>query len=408
MKHFLKNNRLHQIFFGALLLALALGQLQRVQLTESVALYIHDLVIISWLSAAAAQHFFHRPTTALRAYNLTALAKQIRHSPSIWLLGWLLLTTIIGAVLDSSIVPLLYLGRLCSYLALLLFLAHSGVISNDWLRRASIWLGLSWLTLGFLQLALIPDLRSLRWLGFDDHYYRLASTFFDPNFAGVSFILTLVFLLTFFSWRRFDWRVLLASSALMIGIAATYSRASYLSVAAALALYVALNRTARALHLGLLSTAVILGILSWWLLPKPGGEGVDLTRTTSITARTSASSTELQSLQPEHLLLGRGLYTSNNTYSLHREQILPNHARVPDNFFLMLLVAGGVPAVLLGLAAIGEWIRSIWSWQPPALAAFGALLLHAQFNNSILEPFLFLFFGVGVVALYRTNVTKRS
>lgn len=47
---------------------------------------------------------------------------------------------------------------------------------------------------GFIQYFFYSNLRNLYYLGWDDHMYRMFSTFLDPNFAGAFLVLYLIFL----------------------------------------------------------------------------------------------------------------------------------------------------------------------------------------------------------------------
>ena len=49
--------------------------------------------------------------------------------------------------------------------------------------------------LGFIQLMFYPALRNLYYLGWDEHLYRMFSTFLDPNFAGAFFVLFTLFVI---------------------------------------------------------------------------------------------------------------------------------------------------------------------------------------------------------------------
>ena len=54
--------------------------------------------------------------------------------------------------------------------------------------------GLGLAVLGLLQFIFLPDMQFLAKSGWDPHYYRIVSTFLDPNFAGAYFALTLLLL----------------------------------------------------------------------------------------------------------------------------------------------------------------------------------------------------------------------
>jgi len=83
--------------------------------------------------------------------------------------------------------------------------------------------------LGWMQLILLPDLTSLKFLGWDDHKYRLVSTLLDPGFTGI--ILVLGFLAAISKYFKEKSKLsLLLSALLVLTVVFTYSRASYLGL----------------------------------------------------------------------------------------------------------------------------------------------------------------------------------
>ncbi len=62
--------------------------------------------------------------------------------------------------------------------------------------------GLFMLVAGILQYLFYSNLRNLYYLGWDNHLYRLFSTFFDPNFAGAFMVLLFLFFCTLFIQTR--------------------------------------------------------------------------------------------------------------------------------------------------------------------------------------------------------------
>ncbi len=94
--------------------------------------------------------------------------------------------------------------------------------------------GISILGIGYIQYLLYPSLRNLYYLGWDEHLYRMFSSFLDPNFAGIFFAL-LFFFLTYMTVKNLKdkkrkktlfFLVLLTSTT--VGIFLTYSRSALL------------------------------------------------------------------------------------------------------------------------------------------------------------------------------------
>src|SRR6185437_11025316 len=54
--------------------------------------------------------------------------------------------------------------------------------------------GLILVLIGYIQFFFYPNLRNLYYLGWDEHLYRMFSSFLDPNFAGTFFVLYLIFI----------------------------------------------------------------------------------------------------------------------------------------------------------------------------------------------------------------------
>ncbi|MBI2011859.1 O-antigen ligase family protein [Candidatus Daviesbacteria bacterium] len=89
---------------------------------------------------------------------------------------------------------------------------------------------------GFLQLIFYPDFKYLEYLGYDPHKNRLASTFLDPNFAGIYIAISLF--LTFFLFKLKKKIIYLFLIIFFsVGIFLTFSRSAYLMTFLGLAIY---------------------------------------------------------------------------------------------------------------------------------------------------------------------------
>ena len=152
------------------------------------------------------------------------------------------------------------------------------------------------------------------------------------------------------------------------------------------------------------------------LVPKPGGEGVDLARTSSIDARSLTIQQEIRLLNPKTLVIGNGLFSernslsnlSNNSSNLDRklnQDFVPSHSRMPDNFFVNILLSTGIFGTILMVLIVIKWIIKIITIDPELGAAILAVLIHSQFNNSIFQPFVLLIL-LGGIASIKTKTSK--
>ncbi|MEK7622675.1 MAG: O-antigen ligase family protein [Patescibacteria group bacterium] len=334
----------NKILIPLLFLTLALGQLQRL---PGGLIYAHDLIIILLLLLNYSQLKFSRP----------------------WLI--FVLSAIFSLFLAAFKLPFpnillasLYLFRFISYTALI-----SLSINWQWL----LYLSTSIAGLGLVQYAFIPDTRFLAQLGWDDHYYRLISVLFDPNFTGLILVLGLI--LIYFNRPRSWWLYAIHLLALLL----TYSRSSYLALLAA-GLYLAIvNKKLKFFLLGFSALCLVL-----FLLPRPGGDGVKLERTFSIIQRWENYQAGFKLWQQP--IFGLGF----NTLRYYNQDYLSHASAGQDSSLLFVAVTTG----LVGLTAYLFWLKSIFSRSLVLKVSLVAILIHSLFQNSLFYPWVLIWFTV--------------
>jgi hypothetical protein len=385
--------RLFELMFLVFAASFALGHLQRVELGNLGSVYFHDLVILVWLLGSITL----LETRMIVASGVNSFFTRLKvhkfWKPLVFFVGWAFLGIAIHTLTAGDIQPWLYLFRIVVYIAF--------GLSTVWLLPAGeqvyFWLFPSVLMtfLALLQYIFLPDLRFLTVLGWDDHYFRLAGTLFDPQFTGMIMVLIVAFALASPPKKEFFWLPKLALILAMPAIILTYSRSTYLALLILVTIGL-LGRGIKPKHLLILGVLLFFGLQIFLLAPKPGGLGVNLLRTETIQARIENSQRSLSTMLPHHWLIGRGLFAP-----------LPNsehsQAKFPDNLLVMMLTATGIPGLFAFfilavrsaglLAAKNKWL----------LAAFLALLTHSQFNNTLLQPFIFLFSIGGFASLFSTK-----
>ena len=210
--------------------------------------------------------------------------------------------------------------------------------------------------LSISQYIFFPDATDLKMLGFDDHYYRLIGSLFDPNYTGE--ILVMIGLFAIATNKH------LLSVLILPIIAVTYSRASYMAYLFGLLLI--LIRSKKKILLLLL----LLIPLSIWISPRPWGEGVNLLRTFSIYSRIDSWMNGL-SLFAQRPIAGWGFNTLSDI----------NGQRIGiDNSYIFTLATTGligfISYVILLIKSLKQISKSLLFI--PVLT----ILFHSFFNNS--------------------------
>lgn len=292
-----------------------------------------------------------------------------------------------------------YLLRLTSYILLIIPLMN--LLSNQkrFLILELIFSGFIFVFFGYIQYFYYPSLRNLYYLGWDEHLYRLFSTFLDPNFAG-GFIVLIIFLYSFFFFNYFynagiKLRILFIAGYLFLvpSLLLTYSRSSFISFIVAFIIFLMLIDKKR-----LLLVFFLAFLLSFIFLPKNlGGEGVKLLRTASITARLNEYQNAL-AIFSQNSVLGIG-YNSLRFVSLEygflsRKDFLSSHAGsgVPNSFLLILVTSG-----MVGFFVFVDFIFNILKriliimknkkFTPLSFSVFSsfiAILISSLFENTLL------------------------
>jgi hypothetical protein len=342
----------------SLILSLGFGQLLRFDVV-GIPLYIHDVCVFSVLILNAGSILKRKDFARLRGIKLICLGLAV---------GWLRALTLFP--LASLAVPFLYTVRIVAYLTLYSLLHKKHIlnlmgVTTDF-KKIFIVSGLVTVAIGILQYILLPDMRWAQYLGWDDHLGRLTLPHYDPTFTGIMLSLFLIFTVNAKSWY--------AASLTVPAILLTYSRSVWLALMMTLFIYI----PNRVLKIG----AILLLVISIFLLPRTFGEGTNLARTFSITSRFSTDMQILHDLKWD-LLIGRGY----NTFAINQisEKGYPNHAAGPNNSYFMILSTMGIMGAVGWYMFLTDLCTS--SRFKPAIVF---ILIASLFNNILFYPFVIL------------------
>lgn len=358
-------------------LQLSIPQAHTFLQTMIAGLYLHDLFVALFVSIWMA--------TKLNSSHVSQIKQfMTKHRWLVSACALILFGFLRSVFADGSVLPLFYALRIIAYVSFALIVARQLSDRTSFVQVIVLSLT-SMMYLAALQYLLLPDVRYLSALGWDDHYYRAVGTSLDPNFTGSFAIMSLWLMLGYrhlFS-RFFTFFTLLLSVGVLT---ATFSRASYLAlfVSGAYILWRLRNSLPKVVLTASLAVVACGVLVIFLLLPKPGGEGVNLLRTTSIVARLDNSISPILNMSSVELIFGRGFYRS-----LHNSA----DPWVPDNLIVLIITGTGVLGIIVVIQLwrlyghyfkSNIWLGTIWV----------AVLTHAQFNNTLLEPFHLLYLGL--------------
>jgi O-antigen ligase len=252
---------------------------------------------------------------------------------------------------------------------------------------------------GWIQYFLFPDLRALKTLGWDDHYFRLVSTYLDPAFTGILLVLTeiLVIIKTSLSLRderntkvNFGLNIFL-----IITILFTYSRSSYLALLITIIILFIKFKKKFILILGILFVLLIP------ILPNPGGEGVNLKRTSSVVYKflNYNQSFDLIKKSP---LFGIGY---NNICVSTTGNIKSHACSGLDNSILFIIATTGIVGLIvfvhLMISIINATELDLYGWG--LVTSFIAIFIHGMFTETFFYSFI-----LGWIAILIGITRKRS
>jgi len=311
----------------------------------------------------------------------------------------------VGELMISS----LYLLRFAIYFGFFLALIDLAKSSEKFLNYL-LAIGASFGLFGALQLILWPNLKALEAIGWDPHFYRLTSTFLDPNFAGLILVFTFLISLASFLKKR-EWKFFFLAMFLFICVFLTQSRSSLLALFFGISIFCFFKLNLKAILL-----AVIVLAVGASLVPKPAGEGGKFLRTYSINARMVGYSNAIEVIK-DNLLFGVGFntyrYIQRDYGFLDKTSWKENNAGAGiDSSLLLVLATTGIIGLIAFLWQGVFFIKLAWKRKTSDegiifLSSAGALLIHSLFVNSMFYPWIMGWMAVLLAGTAQIKESKR-
>lgn len=285
----------------------------------------------------------------------------------------------------ESFSSFMYLVRYALYVSVYFWIKDLNIQLKKTISSLMIFSGFIILLVGFVQYFLYPDLRNLYYLGWDEHLYRMFSTFLDPNFLGSFLVLYLFFVL-----RTKDIKINFKIILIIltgIGIFLTFSRSAYGMLLSVGLIYGFLTNK-RKMFIVVSIFFIILGLVIVKVSNK--SEGTNLFRTASNTARIKSMQNALIIFKDRPFF---GVGFNSYRYAQRKYGFIDDNKKFvhsgagTDNAFLFILATTGV----IGFLGFSYLLYSIFKFSFSdyfLFSSFVGLILNSLFINSFFYPFM--------------------
>ena len=253
---------------------------------------------------------------------------------------------------------------------------------------------------GWIQFFWFSDIKPFFVWGWDIHLFRLVGTFLDPTFLGLIIVfglLTTIIRIIVVKEKR---KYIAISLFLLISLAFTYSRASYLALFAGLFVIAWYKKFIKKAIIFIL---VFAGLL--FLLPTSKNHSIELLRSFSALARIENYQVTLK-IFSKSPIFGIGYDNMCIAYQKYvGAQSFDSHScSGSDSSLLFILATTGILGIISFIYMIIGISRSLKTGTNLLLlsSSFFALIVHSLFSNSLFYPWVM---GYMVILL---GVTLRS
>lgn len=256
------------------------------------------------------------------------------------------------------------------------------------------------IAIGYIQFIFYDNLKNLIYLGWDEHLYRLFSSFLDPNFAGTFLVISLIFL----TYKTIEYIktkesikiyfILILTFFNFLAIYLTYSRSAIIMLFISVITFLILTK--RKILLPILLIPLIAFI---FISPKSfQTEGTNLLRIASGEARIQSASIALDIIS-KHPVLGVGFnayrYAQNKYANLTDAKWETTHSGAgTDNSFLFVLATTGIVGfsayiyLIYRIFRLGKINLNKSSFSPVLIAVLAGVLVNSLFINSLFYVYI--------------------
>lgn len=368
-------------FFFLFSAAFSFGQVARFQFGNNIAITFLDIVV-------GAIFLLY---TVSRFKSITKNISPQKKALSLFIIACIfsILANLSSYKTEEIFVAFLYLVRWVAYASLFFAVAGFSQKLRSLVANFMVGSGFSILVAGYIQYFLYPSLRNLYYLGWDEHLYRMFSTFLDPNFAGSFFVLYAIFIFHHFlnNDKRHKW-IFFALSILSIGaVFLTFSRSAIIMLFVSSFIFLSMKFSKR-IAFTIIAAFVLVPLLFSNILKS---EGTNLFRTASSISRIESQQNAIKIIA-NNPFLGIGFnayrYAQERYGFIKKESAFFDHSGAgTDNSYLFVLATTGIVGFF---AYINLWRVLLLPNKRDVLviASIGGLFMNAFFLNSLFYPML--------------------
>lgn len=285
---------------------------------------------------------------------------------------------------NQFLTAFLYLFRWAAYACIFFVVNDFDAKFKKRIADLLIVIGALVVILGYIQYFLYPSLKSLMYLGWDEHMYRMFSVFLDPNFAGAFFVLFFLFAVDRFLKKNNIFIGLLCI--LTLGaVFLTFSRSAIIMlIASSSLLFILLNKKILIfLLLGIIVTVLLISSRYFNV------ENINLFRIVSTEARIETAGNAIRIIQNKPIFgVGFNSYRyAQLQYGLRNENDKTiSHADAgADNSLLFVLATTGI----IGFASfIFMWFRIFKIAGIVASVSILGIFIDSLFINSLFYTYV--------------------
>lgn len=390
--------RVFKILFLFFLLIYPFAELTRISFYDSAAVTLNDavlgVVISVWFFYIIAKRNFKKICSDKMFFTIMVF-------PAICLIS--LFVNLPKLLPNEFFVSISYLVRWFLYASLYLIVRRFDTSFKKKVMISMVIAGTGIVVGGYIQYFFYPSLRNLYYAGWDEHLYRIFSSFLDPNYAGAFFVLLFLLVAPFFLQNFIKKNITkalffgLLELSILIAVFLTYSRSAFIMLFVSVFFFLIMFKKKRVFLLfTLFSLAIFL------FLPRLSQtEGTNIFRVTSSLARVTSAQHAIQ-IFIDNPIIGVGFnayrYAQFRYGFLNHSDWLTSHSGAgAENSFLFILATTGI----LGFASYlyfwfalyrYEWnlfikVKNMDKFFPAVvLASFVGLFINSFFINSLFYP----------------------
>lgn len=378
-----------------LCLALPMGEVTRVTIGLVVSFTLVDIIVVVGSLVWLGRQFF------LKKQPVSFQAKMFVIVSGLFTLS--LLFNITRLTQWQFIASALYIVRWVVLGMLFFMVKESSSVTKHKIQSVLFVSGGLLVLSGYVQYFFYPSLRNLIYFGWDEHFYRMFGTFFDPNFFGLFLVLFFILILSkLFRLSVHKEKITFAAlfllgNATFFAIFLSYSRTALVAFIFGL-IILFWNKHFWKWLWTILVAAVVTGFFVYMLSVRTTDVN-SLFRTTSAGARIGSAKNALIIFQ-DNPVTGVGFnayrYSMYKHHFMSGSSIQEDHgASGVDSSLLLVLATSGVIGLTAFLVFLWSHVRALLANKNRlGLATFVAFFVGSFFVNGLFYPFLLVWVWV--------------